>query len=207
MENPVNIQQLIASMAIEKPKAAAPIIPNAEEIADEAVKLHKAGYMPYDPQAFENLAKWLAKRKNKAFKKGLLVTGNPGTGKTLFLKHLFPKFKTAIEIVQVFRSEGGNYTNTFWKQTANVYDSASHEKDMAIDDLGQEPIVNLFGTKTEVLDYVICKRYADWQKTGVITLITTNLKQAEMEERYKRRITDRLAEMCELIKIDGGSNR
>lgn len=168
------------------------------------------GYLPKDRASFIKLATWQAANITclNPKRKGLLLTGKAGTGKTLFIKSLnLERYPTASELCEIYREQGGEYNNTFWRKACGCWDSESWAKSMAIDDLGQEATVNHFGTKSEIMDAVICQRYRDWQRKNVITAITTNLTPDELDKRYGRRITDRLREMCELIKIDGGSNR
>lgn len=75
---------------------------------------------------------------------------------------------------------------------------------LIIDDIGIEPVeVKRFGTATTPLVDVINERYANQR----CTIITTNLDDDSVIERYGDRTEDRLREMCNKIAFNGESYR
>jgi len=201
-----NLKTLITATmeAVKHQSASVPVKePNPAEIAQSAKLMIDNGYMPYHQKAFEELAKVRLQTNN-----GILLTGNAGTGKTHFFKCLYNNkyIKNTNEILKIYKS-CKEINGLFWFDLLRVYEGRSWESDLIIDDLGQEPAMNDYGTKIEVLEALICHRYTDWQRGGALTHITTNLTGAELDKRYTRRVTDRLAEMCHIIKFDGQSLR
>jgi DNA replication protein DnaC len=78
---------------------------------------------------------------------------------------------------------------------------------LAIDDLGDEPTANRYGTKEETLSRVICDRYEVFCRHRVPTFISTNMTPAEIHNRYGARVADRIREMCWTINLVGESIR
>lgn len=75
---------------------------------------------------------------------------------------------------------------------------------LIIDDIGIEPVeVKRYGTAITPLVDVINERYANQR----CTIITTNLDDDSVIERYGDRTEDRLREMCDKIAFSGESYR
>jgi len=75
--------------------------------------------------------------------------------------------------------------------------------------VGTEPAGVSFGTREEVIGRVLADRYRHWKRWGreARTYITTNLALPALQERYGRRVTDRLAEMCAMVRFEADSVR
>jgi len=168
------------------------------------------GYMPHDKIAFDALCAWFDRFWGSSGK-GLVLTGNVGTGKTMFAKLMISaryKFRTALELVTIWQEGGGKYNDKFWFDAYRIFDGETwNAKLLVIDELGREPLGRCYGIQDEVLDYVICQRYTDYQRTGAATIITSNLKMEQIEERYTARVCDRLREMCDVVHFQGQSLR
>ncbi len=127
--------------------------------------------------------------------KCLLITGDVGTGKTMFLKliqkalPLQDKFKatTCGEIAIKYNTDGSScfdyYNGNHW----------------FFDDLGTEMEGSYYGTKVNVMEQLLLQRYTDFTGKGLKTHITTNLTLQEIEKRYGARVFDRLKEMFEIV--------
>lgn len=79
------------------------------------------------------------------------------------------------------------------------------DSNLIIDELGREPAeANNFGTKLDVLQYVLQTRY-DNRHTGV-THATTNMDVDEIIHRYGAHIADRFSEMFNIYKFHEGES-
>ena len=182
--------------------------PTEDEIAKAGQDMIAFKYLPYNQEAFIQLARWFT-RYGAGKKHGLLLSGDVGTGKTHFLKtcvHI-RAFVKAAKFVETYKEQDGMMSNAFWYETLGVFDSETWSRNIIIDDLGTEPICNYYGTTTELMEEVLNQRYLDWQRNRALTLITTNLSPGKLQKRYDSRTCDRLMEMCDLIEFNGESVR
>lgn len=75
---------------------------------------------------------------------------------------------------------------------------------LLIDDLGTEPpTAKVYGTEVTPVTEVLCHRYEQWMPT----VITTNLNDEEIKNRYYERVADRINEMCEKVGYRNASYR
>lgn len=75
---------------------------------------------------------------------------------------------------------------------------------LIIDDLGTEPpTAKVYGTEVTPVTEVLCHRYEHWMPT----VITTNLNDEEIKNRYFERVADRINEMCEKVGYRNSSYR
>ena len=174
-------------------------------IMAQAQAMITRGYLPYDRPAFRSLARWLAAIKAEATNKGLILSGAAGTGKTMFFKTVCDKrvLKTAT-ILKLWKQNNGTVPMNELYDLSELEPMKFH---VVIDELGEEPVGITFGFREEVMSGVISHRYDVWKECGHRTYFTTNLAWAQLEERYGRRITDRLREMCALVEFTGPSKR
>ena len=151
-------------------------------------------------------------------KKGLLLWGGVGTGKTTLIKGI-QKFLTfrnqgiyacqnknigfelvsAAEISLRYASEGMKVLEK-WTDREQI-------SDLAIDEIGREEISSHFGTKCNTIQTVLQLRYEHRHK--VLTLGTTNIdmESDDFANRYGNYIYDRSKEMFNIIEIGGSSRR
>ncbi|MFA6549636.1 MAG: hypothetical protein WCT39_06915 [Candidatus Margulisiibacteriota bacterium] len=210
MDNALTIQQVINSTVLHPRKeiSRTEYEPTQADLARAAVSMIENKYLPYEQESFKALAKWLA-RYQQGHKHGLLLCGNVGTGKTYFMQSCL-RIRTiarAGKFVEMWKSESGIMTNHFWRETIDVFDSETWTRNIIIDELGQEPVCNLYGTVSEVMEEVLNQRYLDWQKTRALTLVTSNLRPSQLNNRYGSRAADRMREMMDLIEFNGESLR
>ncbi len=132
---------------------------------------------------------------------GLIIIGNPGSGKTLFFEIMqriinpvnersFNKINVLDVVLQFNNKEIGHNVFRKW-----------NDKNVFFDDLGTEDKGYLFGEKVEVFEKFIQFRYDLFRSKGVKTHFTTNLSYSELKERYGARCVSRLNEMCEVILL------
>ena len=75
---------------------------------------------------------------------------------------------------------------------------------LLIDDLGTEPpTAKVYGTEVTPVTEVLCHRYEQCMPT----VITTNLNDEEIRNRYYERVADRINEMCEKVGYRNASYR
>jgi DNA replication protein DnaC len=125
-------------------------------------------------------------------KRGVTLSGVPGSGKSFFFE-LFQKFSNLVAINSVL------FLREAMKTTDKIYEIGSLEKDLIIDDLGAEVKMIHYGMATELFAEVLMMRYEIWKQENILTFVTTNLSAVEIEERYGKRVADRLFEMTSFI--------
>lgn len=160
------------------------------------------------PSAYSQAVAWLVGRFAGTERRGLVLYGPSGTGKTMLARLIGDRLLSAARIVEMYREH--DYGEVFSELVYGIrVDGKLREGPtrLAIDDLGQEPQAVSYGQRDEVLGRVLCERYEHWQRTGVRTVVTTNCTPKEVEVRYGRRVLDRLTEMCVAIEFAGKSAR
>ena len=173
------------------------------DIMSQCELMAAKGYLPIDTEAFQQLAAFMAWRE-KEVKRGLLLQGPCGTGKTMWLEK-FGKVKVwgAGHLVKIFQKK----ESTLWDiMRPPRYDvlPASYG-DIGIDDLGAEN--QLKYSKDELFKDVISERYKLFKKFGYKTYITTNLTNEQIEKRYNTRIMSRIVEMTTPVQFTANDVR
>jgi DNA replication protein DnaC len=179
------------------------------KISDHKIKTHDylkgQGVLPPNKAIRGALINFLADTRMKIRKKGLFLIGDVGTGKTVALKIIqkyrnINKFYKAADL-----SEGRKHDPHFIEEAFRnmVGDSGTY----IIDDIGAELEINDYGVKSEFMIEVINKRHLDFLEKGHITLFSSNLGPEAFENRYSKRILDRILEMCEIVYCQGESLR
>lgn len=136
-------------------------------------------------------------KTEKEQKKGLLLYGPNGTGKTTAIRpYQNGKWaETSIRLTMLVQQHGRSYLQKY----------VMH--DMIIDDLGREDAtVKSFGDEVNVMHDLIFIRYQAFMN-GYKTHFTTNLNWKELVERYGIAIADRIKEMTQPIEFLGDSLR
>lgn len=162
-------------------------------------------YFTFNP-LFENRANKLA------LKKGIILMGNVGSGKTLLMQAIkeinFPNhyifWHTCIEMSDAFLAKelAEIHIASRQMQRCPAFTQDTIPNQVMFDDMGAEDAV--YGI--EVMDRIIATRYELYQKCGIRTYFTTNLLMPEIEKRYGSRVVSRLKEMCNLIMLGGTQN-
>ncbi len=136
-------------------------------------------------------------------RKGMYLWGPVGCGKTyavyaikkkLIEMGLTVRFHSAPEMLDLIRDDFDH------KDTFNLDRILANRGVLIIDDLGAEKPSEWV---SETLFKIINKRYEE----VLPTIITSNLELGEISERLGDRIPSRIAEMCEIIKLDGADRR
>lgn len=142
---------------------------------------------------------------NKAsLKKGLLILGQCGRGKSYVMYTLYKMFQK----VKGF-SFGFMSTNHIVNQFNNFGDIGIEKykrNEWYFDDLGTEEVGSHYG-KTDVMKSLIELRYDRYIREGMKTHISSNMLPSDIKERYGERIDSRIKEMFNIIVIGGNDRR
>ncbi len=145
------------------------------------------------------MADWLTSDSTKF---GMLMCGQCGNGKSTLVK-AFQRILNQANLRDEYNNSHYGIVIIDSKELVNLrlnnyaeWQTLIQREMLAVDDLGTESIeINQYGNIITPLIDLLTKRY-DKQ---LFTLVTTNLKPAEIRERYGDRIADRLNEM--MVKI------
>lgn len=133
-------------------------------------------------------------------RKGILLNGNVGTGKTIIINTLIEIIQRLTnKIITVFHAKEIHYKVS--KQDDEAY---YHKRPLFVDDIGKEPsVVNSFGTKTNPIADLFAARY----DCGAWTFATTNHTKPDLIDYYGDSTVDRFREMFNVIALIGESRR
>ncbi len=174
----------------------------------------------------------IATELNQSPKKGLLILGNVGSGKT-FLFRVLQDILTSNEVLTLNNSE--ILKSQLFKKTgiSNCYQIANLvakdgeqilrnyiegaifksnngrsliKKHHCFDDLGVEEEKNHFGSKIDAMADIIFGRYDLFLKYNLLSHFTTNLTIDEIISRYGHRVTSRLMQMCNIVILGSGDS-
>ncbi|PRZ26067.1 P-loop NTPase family protein [Flavobacterium granuli] len=147
-----------------------------------------------------------AHRLNLDLRKGILLSGTIGCGKTSIMSLLRPfvypsldyKMKSCREIAFDFAKNGfetmANYNQIQHKSTR----LASY----CFDDLGAEQQIKHYGNDCNVMAEILISRYEHFVMNNSVTHLTTNLSATEIESYYGNRVRSRMRAMFNLIAFD-----
>jgi energy-coupling factor transporter ATP-binding protein EcfA2 len=157
---------------------------------------------------FEN-----ASRFNLILKKGILLNGPVGCGKTslmTLIKAFLPKekqytMKSVREITFEFEKDGFQVIGRYSKLAFCKPPFSLINRSFCFDDLGTEHPIKYYGNVCNVLAEILLSRYDLFIQKGILTHITTNLSASELESLYGSRVRSRLREMFNLVAFDRNS--
>lgn len=145
-----------------------------------------------------------------SLKKGILLTGPIGCGKTSLMNLM--RYISAIHTHHImistrrisFEFIQDGYA-VIQKYSENSFVTGNQEwepKIYCFDDLGAENTLKYFGNDCNVMAEILLSRYDLFISHGMITHITTNLSASEIETIYGNRVRSRLRESMNLISFD-----
>lgn len=150
-----------------------------------------------------------AEKRNLDLKKGILLNGPIGCGKTTLMTlvgYFFPpdrqyQVKSAREISFEYEKEGYDTITKYGK----IHAGKPNTTIWCFDDIGIEQTQKYFGNECNVLAEILLSRYELFVNKGIPTHVTTNLSASELEEKYGNRIRSRMREMFNLVAFDKNS--
>jgi DNA replication protein DnaC len=135
-------------------------------------------------------------------KKGIVLIGNYGTGKTTFARIMARvyssmanknfHFLSTIELTGIIKS--GNKDLDFYSTRPLVLDEIGREVDKVVD----------YGTTRKPVEELLTMRY---NKDIILTFGTSNFDYKDLCDRYGNYLGDRFKEMFNFIIMDGESRR
>lgn len=149
--------------------------------------------------------------ENISLRKGLLVFGSYGTGKTSSF-HIIQNMAKRYQVRELW------FPSISTQKVVERFNMAKNKEDVIqyyskgvfmFDDLGAEKKGNniyQYGNE-EVFVRILLNRYRNFESLGTKTHITTNLNLSQIEQRYGKQLADRFIKMFNLLKLDGPSRR
>lgn len=140
---------------------------------------------------YEHVADWLSGNDGR----GLFLYGNCGRGKSMLCRYVLPAILLTNfrKVVRVFDMQEVN---------RNI-DSVLAHHILALDDVGTEENSVKYGERrnafSEVMDAV--------EKQGKLILVSTNLGEKELRDRYGDRVLDRIRSTTKRVVFTGKSLR
>lgn len=166
--------------------------------------------LPADHHIILRLLAWFlndpafAQKHDIDLRKGILLTGPVGSGKTT-LMHLFRlMYKPQDQfIIRPCRDISFEFIRDGYaviaRYSSGAYDRNNRPKIYCFDDLGTESALKFFGNECNVMAEILQSRYDLFIHNHMLTHITTNLNSDEIETLYGTRVRSRLREMFNLI--------
>ena len=144
-----------------------------------------------------------AVKHNISLRKGILLSGPVGCGKTSLmniLKHIKKQeerfiLKSCRDISFEFIQDGYSVIQKYSKQSFKI----DIPKTYCFDDLGTEENLKYYGNDCNVMAEILLSRYDLFVSKHMLTHLTTNLNSSEIEEIYGIRVRSRLREQFNLI--------
>jgi len=172
-----------------------------------AGQLSAYGYLPdiAGAEAFNKSVKSIIDSREK--KRGILVIGNVGCGKTTFARaaakilfgaqtdYKFVECGVETEMDRWFDSNGS------MNELVNGY--------VVLDDIGSEEVDIEYGKRTDRIGQFMTAYHRIWGKINnpLPLIVTTNLSLEKLAMRYGGRFLDRLTEITVVLNMPGGSKR
>ena len=167
-------------------------IPNAKDSLMNGLRAVIHQNVVWLPE-YDKIAEWLSNNH----KKGLLLIGPPGVGKTVITMKVIPM------ILHIYYKRIFSCFQSTELVNRKAYEEVMHYRNIVIDDVGIEGVYNDFGNPHVVFSEVV----DNIEKRGVLLVATSNLTIEEIKSKYGLRTYDRLRAHMALVVIKEKSLR
>lgn len=168
-------------------------------------------------KAYKAMYEYLIKRSKGKSKKGILLIGGLGVGKSAMMKvmqRLFKDTESRFKWVNAYDLKDLSELYT----TAQIKEMYGYDlkMDLYIDDIGVSVDVKRFGNTVNIITEILMERYDLFINSGYKTHISSNLvtqitndthNTPTLKTVYGARLMDRLKEMTDVITFKGESQR
>ena len=184
--------------------------PTSEALTEMARFLDACRYTDSNPDVYDAVLEYGAAELEGKNNKGLFIRGACGIGKSYGVACLAARFKWPVIAAKQLQAAylSAKSDDEFWR-LVDARDFFDRPQTIVIDDVGTEdcPIMK-YGTATNLIADVLDRRYYQgFQREGVRTIVTCNLTDKQLQERYGLRIDDRMDEMFTFATVTGKSLR
>ncbi len=173
-------------------------LPDAQKVLRSGMEYFIGPHFQWLP-SYEKVARWLADNQ----KRGLMLSGGNGVGKTVFCTKVLPlifRYYLHIEDVTIIDAK---YLGDYYKNPSDYYKIVYDKNPIIIDDVGVEDIANDYGERRDIFSEIV----DDAEKRARLIVFTTNLYADDIKTRYGMRTLDRLYSIVRSICIEGQSMR
>ena len=146
-----------------------------------------------------------------SLKKGIMLLGNVGCGKTTIMKYFAKNPKQSYLVTscrkpaELFEEYGSPEMERYYSNEPAPANNIFRQENFGycFDDLGtEETMVKHFGNTKNVMTEILLNRYEKIDSLGFSTHLTTNLSFDEIQSLYGTRVRSRMREMFNVITFD-----
>ena len=150
-------------------------------------------------------------------KKGIYIFGDTGSGKSLLMRCM-SMFCNNMEAA--FKDARVPFTSRKFKpvECELIIDQVAIDKETdsmaayysaewCFDDFGSKDTVKIYGNETPVINKIMLRRGNSYDRTGLITHVTSNIPFSKLETIYDERMVGRFNAMFHPIFLDGPNYR
>ena len=168
-------------------------------------------------KSYQKIYSILLKNHFGKSKKGVLVIGGIGVGKSALMKimqRIFKDSNSRFRLVNAYELKDLSEVYTI-SQIKEMY-GFDLKCDLYIDDIGFSVDVKRYGNTVNIVTEILMERYDLFVSTGIKTHLSSNImtqitnninNKPTLKNMYGARIIDRMKEMCEIIIFKGASQR
>ena len=167
---------------------------------------------------YEKITKYFNKEDGELdIKKGLIVCGTVGTGKTLSFRIMQKVFGSinivsTRHIIREYMADGVKVLDRYGRKSFSENERGNIELKKPIhycfdDMLLEEVNAKFYGNNQNIMAEILLDRYDMFVRHGMKTYATTNGDMKLLEDNYGTRVRDRIREMCNIVSLTGKSLR